>query len=133
LVGKFRRSGSVAAPLLALVLLFRLLVPVGYMIGPDSGGRPGLVLCAATAGTKAERTPHHGHDHNPEAPAPAEPGKIPCAYAALGAPPLPPAPPIFVPPALPEAPDLVAARVDVVARPALASPPPPSTGPPLPV
>ena len=133
MVGKMRRSGSVAAPLLALVLLFRLLVPAGYMIGPDSGGRPGLVLCAGMAGATAERSTHHGHGGETEAPAPAKPGSVPCAYAALGAPPLPPAPPVLPPPSRAAEPSLAATPLDGVRHSALAAPPPPATGPPLPV
>ena len=133
MVGKFRRSGGVAAPVLALVLLFRLLVPAGYMIGPDSGGRPGLVLCAGMTGAVAEPAPHHGHDGGPEVPAPAKPGEIPCVYSSLGAPPLPPAPPSLPPPSPAAEPPAAGIPLDGVRRSALAAPPPPSTGPPLPV
>lgn len=133
MVGKMKRSGGVAAPVLALVLLFRLLVPGGYMIGTDHAGRPGLVLCAGTAAATAERASHQGHGGGSEAPAPAESGTTPCAYAALGTPPLPPAPPVLPTPSPAVGPTLAGAPLDGVRHSALAAPPPPATGPPLPV
>jgi len=130
MVGNIGSRGGFAAPVLALLLLFRLLIPSGYMIAPDHDGRPGLVLCAAPAQAAAEPTRHGGHDGHPADPAPSQPGEPPCPYAALAAPPLPPAPPLLqpqalaavAPPDLPAGPDLP--------RPAPAAPPPPATGPP---
>lgn len=131
MAGKFQRSGGVAASLLAFVLLFRLMVPAGYMIGPDGGGRPGLALCAGMAAATAESESHEGHNGGSEAPAPAERGATPCAYAALGTPPLPPAPPVFPTPSGTVEPSLAGVPLDGVRHSALAAPPPPATGPPL--
>lgn len=128
------RSGGLVPALLAFVLLFRLLIPAGYMIAPDETGRPGLVLCAGVAGAAAEPERHgDGHDGHPAAPEPSKPGELPCPQAALAAPPLPPAPSALLPPmaAGTEPPGL--APTDGLHRLALAAPPPPATGPPLPV
>jgi hypothetical protein len=107
--------------LLSLVLLFRALIPAGYMIAP-SGGWAALTPCAVAA------TPAPGH-HDGH-PGPAKPAP-PCAYAALASPALPPAPPpLAIPPAPPEPlPAPWSARTQPRPRPA--SPPPPSTGPPI--
>jgi hypothetical protein len=129
--GSIGRSGGFVPPALALLLLFRLLIPSGYMIAPDREGRPGLVLCAAPAQAAAQSPSHGGHDNHPADPAPSKPGERPCPFAALAAPPLPPAPPGVLPriPAAAMAPDLPApAELPRVAR---AAPPPPATGPPL--
>ncbi len=106
--------------LLSLVLLFRTLIPAGYMIAPAGGGLA-LTLCEAAA--PPESAHHQGHE------APAKP-KQPCAYAALAAPVLPPAPPPLATP--PPPPDSAAAgRVAPESvPPAPAALPPPSTGPP---
>lgn len=106
--------------MLALVLLFRTLVPAGYMIAP-SGGWPVLTLCETPAPAALA-----GHDgHHP----PAEP-KQPCAYAALASPVLPPAPPqVLAPPSEP-GPALAARAASDPFLPGPASFPPPSTGPP---
>ena len=120
--GGLPRFGANAAMLamLALALLSRTLIPAGYMIAP-AGGWPMLTLCEAPA---TPASAHHQGHHPPAKP------KLPCAYAALASPALPPAPPPFaVPPNPPEAampdrqgPDSVSAGP--------ASLPPPSTGPP---
>lgn len=131
MAGSIGGGGGLIPPILALLLLFRLLVPSGYMIAPDHEGRPGLALCAAPAQAASEAALHGGHDGQPADPAPAKSAEPPCAFAALGAPPLPPAPPAVAPrvsaaaapPALPEGPALP--------RPAPAAPLPPATGPPL--
>jgi hypothetical protein len=106
--------------MLALVLLFRTLVPAGYMIAP-SAGWPILTPCEAPAPSAS--ADHDGH-HTP-----AEP-KQPCAYAALASPVLPPAPAeIGAPPTVPgPAPAGRADRDPFLPGPA--SFPPPSTGPP---
>jgi hypothetical protein len=130
-ISKLGRSGGLVPTLLAFVLLFRLLIPTGYMIAPDESGRPGLVLCAFTVGAAADPTRHGGgHDGHPAAPEPSKPGEIPCPHAALAAPPLPPAPPAFLPPieVATEPPGL--AQTDGLQSLALAAPPPPATGPP---
>ena len=123
---------GLAPPALALLLLFRLLIPSGYMIAPDREGRPGLSLCAGPAQVTAEPERHGGHDGH-AAPAPSKPGERPCPFAALAAPPLPPAPPA-VPPKAPAAviPPELRTLADLP-RVAPAAPPPPATGPPLPV
>ncbi|HEX8308580.1 MAG TPA: hypothetical protein VF645_09210 [Allosphingosinicella sp.] len=130
MVGTSRQSGGFASIALALLLLFRLLIPSGYMIAADSGGKPGLALCAAPARAAAQAALHGSHDGHPDDPAPSRAGEIPCAFASLAAPPLPPAPPavearipaVALPPALPAASDL---------RPvAPAASPPPARGPP---
>ena len=131
MVGNFRQSGGFASTALALLLLFRLLIPSGYMIAPDSEGKPGLALCAAPARAAVQAALHRGHDGHPADPAPSRAGEIPCAFAALAAPPLPPGPPVVVPriPAAALAPVLPANRD--LRRVAPASPPPPARGPPL--
>jgi hypothetical protein len=125
-IARIRDKGGFAPGALALLLLFRLLIPSGYMIAPDREGNPGLEFCAAPA--QASR--HGDHHRHPAGPAPAKPGERPCPFAALAAPPLPPAPPA-VPPRVPAA--LVApeapAGVDLP-RVAPAASPPPATGPP---
>jgi hypothetical protein len=133
-VRRFRHSGGFAPAALALLLLFRLLIPSGYMIAPDHEGRPGLALCAAPAKPTADSAPHGGHEGHPgENPTPSKPGEIPCPFAALASPPLPPEPPAFAPRA-----PFAAIPQELPARPDLplvasAAPPPPPTGPPLPV
>lgn len=117
------------APALALLLLFRMLIPSGYMIAPDYSGRPGLTLCAAPA--TAQPALHDGHDGHPANSGPSKPGERPCPFAALAAPPLAPTPPA-VPPHVAAAvlpPDLPAPAD--LPRIASAAPPPPATGPPL--
>ncbi|HEX8571588.1 MAG TPA: hypothetical protein VF759_02425 [Allosphingosinicella sp.] len=130
MAGRIGRLGS-AAPLLVLVLLVRLLVPSGYMIGPDPSGRPGLVLCGAVAAKPAERPAHHGHERHSD-PSPGEAAELPCPYAALSAPPLPPAPPRLAEPEQGPRPAPAAGLARGLARPSPAAPPPPSTGPPPP-
>jgi hypothetical protein len=130
MVGRFRQSGGFASSALALLLLFRLLIPSGYMIAPDSQGRPGFALCAAPARAAVQAAMHGAHDGHPD-PAPTKSGAIPCAFAALAAPPLPPEPPA-VPPRL----QATADPPDLPAHPELrqvacAAPPPPARGPPL--
>ena len=118
---------------LALILLFRLLIPSGYMIAPDHDGTPSLTLCAVPAPAAARIARHGGHDDHsadPADPSPSKPGERPCPFAAVAAPPIPTEPPALapqapahsVPPALP----------DRSHRPrvATAAPPPPATGPP---
>ncbi|HEX8482838.1 MAG TPA: hypothetical protein VF650_13130 [Allosphingosinicella sp.] len=130
--GGSRRTGGVVSPLLALLLLFRLLIPAGYMIAPDDSGRPGLVLCAASSGATAPDAGHSSPDGHP-ASEPSKPGEIPCPFAALAAPPLPPAPPALPPPApVGAAPPLLTPGTNAGML-SLAAPPPPATGPPLPV
>lgn len=131
MIGNRRHSGGLLPAALALLLLFRLLIPAGYMIAPDAQGRPGLALCAAPARAAVEAGMKGGHDRHPEAPVPTGTGELPCAYAAPASPPLPPEPPAIAPPiaAASAAPDLPA--VAVLARVMPAAPPPPSTGPPL--
>lgn len=132
-VGNIGHRGGLLPSVLALFLLFRLLIPSGYMIAPDLDGKPGLLLCAAPAQPAAEPALHSGHGVNPADPAPSGSGERPCAYAALAAPPLPPEPPAVpprtftavLPPVLPYGSDQP--------RVAPASPPPPARGPPLPV
>ncbi|HET9638622.1 MAG TPA: DUF2946 family protein [Allosphingosinicella sp.] len=130
-VDSIRRRGGFVPPALALLLLFRLLIPSGYMIAPDHQGRPGLTLCAAPAQAAAGPARHGSHDGHPDDPAPSKPGERPCPFAALAAPPLPPAPPAVVPRIAAAAiqPDLPA-RSDLP-RVARAAPPPPARGPPL--
>lgn len=130
LVDSIGRKGGFLPPVLALLLLFRLLIPSGYMIAPDHEGRPGLALCAAPARAAAEPAAHGDHDGHPSDPAPSKPGERPCPFAAVAAPPLPPAPA-----ALPAGVPAVAALPDLPAssdppRVARAAPPPPATGPP---
>jgi hypothetical protein len=133
MVGKFRQSGGFVPAVLTLLLLFRLLIPSGYMIAPDLDGTPGLALCAAPAQAAAEAALHGGHDGHPAGDSmPSRPGEIPCPFAAIAAPPLPPQPPALSPqvraavvqPGLPTDPDLP--------RVAPASSSPPARGPPIP-
>lgn len=130
MVGSIGRWGGILPSVLALLLLFKLLVPAGYMIAAGGDGAPGLVLCSPEAQPRAQTADHGGHDRAPADQAPSSSGDRPCAFAALGAPPLPPPPPALppqaptaaVPPDLPEAPAL--------RRLGAAAPPPPATGPP---
>jgi hypothetical protein len=132
MAGIVRRSGMApAAALFRLLLLFRLLIPAGYMIAPDDSGRPALALCSGV-GAAVERGQGHGHDGHPAAPAPSKPSALPCPFAALAPPPLPPAPPVLPPPAPAVAAPQAALPLDILSRPALAAPPPPATGPPIP-
>src|SRR4051812_13921934 len=133
IVRSMRRSGNPAWAALALVLLFRLLVPAGYMVGPDSAGRPGLVLCGGAVGATVAGAHRHGHEGRPIAPAPSTPGEHLCPFAALAAPPLPPSPTAIVPPPPAAASPPAASLAEDMLRPALAAPPPPATGPPSPV
>lgn len=130
MVGKFEHWGRVLPVALALLLLFRLLIPSGYMVAPDREGRPGLALCAAPARAAAEVAIGGDHDRHPADPAPAEAGELPCAFAAPAAPPLPPDPPVVAPriPAPADSPEAPAGAGLV--RVGAAAPPPPSTGPP---
>jgi hypothetical protein len=130
-IGRIGERSGFVAPMLALLLLFRLLIPAGYMIAPDHEGRPGLALCGVPAQAAADPARHGGHDGHDSDSAPSNPGELPCPFAALAAPPLPPSPPALpplaavegVPPLLPDGAD--SPRV------APASPPPPARGPPL--
>jgi hypothetical protein len=117
-------SGGAFAVLLALVLLSRLLVPSGYMVGATAAGATGLVLCGPAS--PATPDPHRGHGPGHEAP--AEP---PCPYAALAAPDLPPSPPVQPAAPMPDPPPQPTVALEA-ARPAPAAPPPPATGPPVP-
>ncbi|HEX8448821.1 MAG TPA: hypothetical protein VF652_04455 [Allosphingosinicella sp.] len=130
MVGNSRQSGGFASAALALLLLFRLLIPSGYMIAPDSDGRPGLALCAAPARAAVQAAMHGIHDGHSD-PAPSRSDETPCAFAALAAPPLPPEPPVLEPHFHP-----AAVAPDLPANPhprriAPAAPPPPARGPPL--
>ena len=127
IVGGMRHWAWAATPLLAFVLLFRMLIPAGYMIGADVSGRPRLVVCGAIATSAPPMHDHHGH---PAAPAPAKAHEPPCAYAALGAPPLPPAAPAFLPPPLAAEAPPVSAPIENWAQADPAAAPPPATGPP---
>ena len=111
------RAAILAA--LTLVLLFRTLIPAGYMIAP-TGGWPVLTLCESSPPAAAH---HEGHDQ------PAKP-KQPCAYAALASPALPPAPPLFAAPSYPSRPAAPQRAAGARTAPEPASLPPPSTGPP---
>jgi hypothetical protein len=131
-IGSNRHWRGFAPPMLALLFLFRLLIPSGYMIAPDHDGRPGLVLCVAPAQAAAGAARHGGHDgRHPDGPAPSKPGERPCPFAALAAPPLPPEPPALAPRAVAAvlAPELPMPPGSP--RVAPAAPPPPATGPPL--
>jgi hypothetical protein len=133
MVRKIRQSGGAATAMLALVLLFRLMVPTGYMIGPDQGGRPGLVLCGAGPTVTPAPAQQHRHKGHPAAPAAPRSSELPCPYAALAAPPPPPAPPALLSPApAPPSPPAVV-PAESPGQPGPAAPPPPATGPPLPV
>lgn len=133
MVGSIGRSGGIMPAALALLLMFRLIIPTGYMIAPDAGGAPGLVLCVPKGQPAAEAKGHGGHERAPAEQAPAEPGERPCAFAALSAPPVPPAPPVVPTRALPVAAPLELVAAAVLRRTAPAVSPPPATGPPLPV
>lgn len=119
-------SGGAACALLAFVLLFRLLVPGGYMIAPGDGEGPALIPCGAAA----EPGPSHDR-HGPGHAAPSKPAEPPCPYAALTAPVPPPSPSLAPVPAMAEAAPVATAPA-AGARPALAAPTPPATGPPSP-
>lgn len=129
-MGSVGRRGGFAPSLLALVLLFRLLIPSGYMIAPDQAGRLGLALCGVPAEAAARSASHGGHDAHPADSAPSRPGEAPCPFAAVSAPPLPPEPPTLAPrgPVSSVSQDPTPHRDHP--RVARAAPPPPATGPP---
>jgi hypothetical protein len=130
-IGRTRSSIAAPALLLLLSLLARGLVPAGYMVASGSTGWPRLVLCSGTAAkpSAAPQGRHHGQRHRHDD-GPAAPAESPCAFAALLAPALPPAPPILAEPAI-VVPAVPAFRpVPAAFRPALAAPPPPARGPP---
>ena len=111
------RSGLLA---LLFALLLRAGVPAGYMIAPTDGGLR-IVPCSGVA----PLLPHQG-GHRHRAPA----GELPCAFALTAPPALPEAPPILAPPpvfaaAMP-VPPLAAAnpRPSAILH-------PPATGPPF--
>ena len=130
IVGRIGGMGAWTPRLLALVLVFRLLVPAGYMIDPAQAG---LVFCSPPATAAAQAGGHGGADGHPGAPAPGKADERPCAYAALAAPPLPTVPPAFLPPTPDEASPPVLPAAQGRSRPGLAAPPPHATGPPMPV
>ena len=105
----------------------------GVVDGFRQAGRPGLVLCGAVPGATASQEPHRAHHGHPAAPAPAKVDGNHCPFAALSAPPLPPAAPAIVPPLRFGTAPPPLRQIESLARPALAAPPPPATGPPLPV
>ncbi len=131
MAARFEHLGRGLPVALALLLLFRLLIPSGYMIAPDREGRPGLALCAAPARAAAEAAIGGDHDRHPADPAPTETRELPCAFAAAAAPPLTPEPPVVAPiiPASAASPDTPTGAKAV--RVEAAAPPPPSTGPPV--
>lgn len=126
-----RQSGGIVPAALALLLLFRLLIPSGYMIAPNAEGRPGLALCAAPAQAAVEAAMKGGHDSHPADPARSEAGQLPCAFASPAAPPLPPDLPAVTPQVPVAAVPPAIAGAAVAVRVVFAAPPPPSTGPPL--
>ena len=120
-VGRTLRSALILA-----ALLLRFMVPAGFMIGTAASGAPGLVLCPGieASGHVMAMQGHRPH-HDP-----AAHREAPCPFAALAAPALPPAPPVFLPPP-PLRDEAAAVAVFAVApEPPLAAPPPPATGPP---
>lgn len=123
------RGGGLLPSTLALLLLFRLLIPSGYMIAHDLAGAPGLVLCAAPA-QPAEQL-HPGHDGHPVDPAPPASDERPCAYAALAAPPIPPEAPALPPPSFAGSSTPEARAGAQLGRIAPGSPLPPARGPPI--
>jgi DUF2946 family protein len=110
--------------LLALLVLFRLAVPAGWMIAPAGAGGPGLVLCESAAPAPAG---HHRHE-----PLPAKHKSGLCPFASLASPTLPLTPPLVGIPAGPAEP-APAVPPPAGYAPSPAAPPPPATGPPLPV
>lgn len=133
MVRRFRHWGGFVPATFALLLLFRLLIPSGFMIAPDHEGRPGLVLCSAPVPAAVDTAQHSGHDRHPADPAPSNPGEIPCPFAALAAPPLPPEPPTVEPKAQASAVQPEPPADSGFPPVAPASPPPPARGPPIPV
>ena len=144
-VGRRRARALAPHPLLAGLLFLILLlktIPAGTMLVASDDGWPRLALCSGVAALPtggsvpaAEHGAHAtGHHQAPEShhrePQPAKPAEIPCAFAALAAPTLPPAPP-FIAVALRPVEQLPLAATAPASRlPALAAPPPPATGPP---
>ncbi|WP_332812734.1 hypothetical protein [Sphingomonas sp.] len=132
-------------PLLAGLLFLTLLlktIPGGYMLVVSEDGWPRLALCSGVAalpsahgvGPADDGAHATGHHQAPRSehrePQPAKPAEIPCAFAALAAPTLPPAPPVIAAALLPAAPLPLAVTAPALRLPALAAPPPPATGPP---
>jgi hypothetical protein len=145
LVGRTRAMSMAPHPLLAGLLFLTLLlktIPGGYMLVASDDGWPQLALCSGVAalpfagsdrpaGHGAHATGHHqspgSHHHQPQ---PAKQGEMPCPFAALAVPPLPPAPPVVTAALRPVAPPPLAAIAPALRFAALAAPPPPATGPP---
>ena len=127
-----RQLGGIAL----LALLVRVLVPAGYMVAAaetPEGHRLVITMCEGHSGTTQinEHNTHDGVDPDspPLAPAKNDPTKQPCAFAAAPhfATPVAVAEPLAF-----ETQTVVASDVAVDSRTGLgiASPPPPSTGPP---
>lgn len=123
------RSGGTTAvlALFALAALLRLAVPAGWM--PAAGSGFSITICTGTGPVQVRAATRDGHG----TPAGHDRDDSGCPFAALGAAlaaPLVPlgAFPIVVAPVA----GVVAAAVVAVGR-GLAAPPPPATGPPLPV
>lgn len=121
----FRR---VAPVLIALALLARMLVPIGFM--PSANGVPGLVICTGqgamampvAAMPMKHQAPAGDHDHQGDHGCPFAPMAAAADLAAQGIQPALPFPAI----------DAARAATRLATRPGLglAAPPPPKTGPP---
>ena len=115
--------------LLLTILLLRAFVPAGYMIGTAASGTPALVLCPGVEARPVHKMVMRGHAHAPSHD-PATHRDSPCPFAALAAPALPPAPPLFAPPRAIPAEAALAPSLGAGSARGLAAPPPPATGPP---
>jgi len=95
-----RRHRRLAAWLLTLALLLKMLVPSGYML--DTSGRSiGLVLCSGMAPARVVAMPHtamHGmaHHNGHDGKKDGQTAEQPCAFAGLNAASLPAADPILL-------------------------------------
>ncbi|WP_343525699.1 hypothetical protein [Sphingomonas sp.] len=129
--------------LCAAALLLKLIVPSGYMIGATQG-RMAIILCPGSTVSRVAPMPHarmHGHGSGHDAAAPLhESGghhgrehggtEMPCAFAGLSTPALPPVDPI--PLARLVIANIASATMAIVLAPNLAAPylRPPLRGPP---
>lgn len=106
---------------LALALVFKLLIPQGWMPGPDGA----LMLCPSGGPVVAMAGMHHGGDH-----APAHAPDHPCAFAGAGLAATPPTPFAQVMRPAVGIVSVTPVPVAVAIGHGLAAPPPPPTGPP---
>lgn len=117
-VGRFSRPRIAALALIFGALLFRAVLPTGFMLAPGTTGGVQIVLCDGVAPA------HHHGDHGQH-----PPGAQPCPFALALHPAAPPAPLLLALPSPQPAPEAVA-PLNAAPRLAFAALTPPATGPP---